>query len=214
TRFESWAAYEAFVKASPVPRTGDNARQRRRLEKELGPLRFELDDARPEAFDACIRWKSSQYLATGLQDMFADPRNVALFRRLRERGVLQVNSLSAGDKLLAVHFASWHDRRTTWWVPAYDPEWSKFSPGRILLEDLMKASFERKDREFDFLIGAEGYKFMYATHNRVIGEVGMPPLKDLFVKKARREAKAVLEKYPKALELARTMQKRLREFTS
>jgi hypothetical protein len=214
TRFSSWADYEAHVKASPQPRTGDSARQRRRLEKDLGPLRFELDDTRPATFDTCIRWKSSQYRATGLTDMFADPRNVALFRRLRERGVLQVNSLSAGDTLLAVHFSSWHDRRTSWWVPAYDPERSKFSPGRLLLEDLMKASFEREDVEFDFLIGAEGYKFMYATHNRVIGELGLPPLKDLFVKKARREMKAVLEKYPKALELARSMEKRFREFTS
>jgi CelD/BcsL family acetyltransferase involved in cellulose biosynthesis len=141
--------------------------------------------------------------------MFADPRNVALFRRLRERGVLQVNSLSAGDKVLAAHFASWHDGRTTWWVPAYDPEYGKFSPGRLLLEELMKTSFERKDTEFDFLIGAEPYKFMYATHNRVIAPVGTPPLKDVVVARAKKEAKAMLEKYPKALELAREVQKRL-----
>lgn len=210
----SWAAFEAHWKARPVVRSGDSGRQRRRLEKELGPVRFELDDPSPQVFEACVAWKASQYVATGVQNMFADPRNVALFRRLRERGVLLVSSLRAGDTLLAVHFGSSHDGRTTWWVPAYDPAWSKFSPGRLLLEELMKASHARGDREFDFLIGDEGYKFMYATHNRVIGPVGTPPLKELVVKRARQEAKAVLERYPKALELARTVQKRLKDLTA
>ena len=210
----TWADFEARWKASPQPKTHDGARQRRRLERELGPVRFQLDDPRPEVFDACVKWKSSQYLATGLTDMFADPRNIALFRRLRERGVLLVSSLSAGDDLLAVHFGSSHDQRLGWWIPAYDPKFSKFSPGRLLLEELMKASFERGDGEFDFLIGDEPYKFLYATHNRVIGPLGTPPLTEVWLKKARQQAKALLEKNPKAMELARTLHKRLRAVIS
>lgn len=206
-----WAAYEARWKASPLPRTHDGARQRRRLERELGPVTFQLDDPRPEVFEACVKWKSSQYVATGLTDMFADPRNVDLFRRLREHGVLLVSSLSAGDTLLAVHFGSTHDQRLGWWVPTYDPKFSKFSPGRLLLEELMRASYERGDLEFDFLIGDEQYKFLYATHNRVIGPVGTPPLSEVLMKKARAQAKALLEKSPKAMEFARSLQKRLRD---
>lgn len=209
-KYSDWAAYEAHWRASPVTRTHDGPRQRRRLERELGPVRFQLDDPRPEVFDACVQWKSNQYRATGLTDMFADPRNVALFRRLRERGVLLVSSLYAGDTLLAAHLGSSHDRRLSWWIPAYDPKWNKFSPGRLLLEDMLKTSHNRGDLEFDFLIGAEGYKFMYATHNRVIGPVGTPPLRELFMTKARQQARVLLEKNPRALELARNLQKRLR----
>lgn len=205
----SWEAFEARWKASPVVRSHDSQRKRRKLEKDLGKLSFQLDDPRPAVFDTCVKWKSSQYLATGLTDMFADPRNVALFRRLRERGVLKVSSLSAGDTLLAVHFGSMHDGRFGWWVPAYDPAHGKHSPGRILLEELMKASYERGDAEFDFLIGEEPYKFQFATHNRVIGPVGTPPLTDLLMAKARKRAKALLEKNPRALELARNLKKRL-----
>lgn len=205
----SWSAYEALWKANPMPRTYDGPRQLRRLEREVGPVTFLLDDPRPEVFDACVKWKSSQYLATGLTDMFADPKNVALFRRLRERGVLLVSSLHAGDKLLAVHFGSSHDQRLGWWIPAYDHQYAKFSPGRLLLAELMKASYERGDREFDFLIGDEPYKFLYATHNREIGPVGTPPFREAFLKKARERAKAILEKNPRALELARSLQKRL-----
>lgn len=194
--------------------SGDTGRKRRRLEKELGPVRFELDDPSPQVFEACVAWKSAQYLATGVRDMFADPRNVALFRRLRERGVLLVSSLRAGDTLLAAHFGSSHEGRMTWWVPAYDPAWSKFSPGRLLLEELMKASSARGDREFDFLIGDEGYKFTYATHNRVIGPVGTPPLTELLATRARLGAKAVLERYPRALGFARAVRQRLQGLTA
>ncbi len=208
-KLPTWEAYEAMWKASPVTKSYDAARQRRRVEKEFGPLQFQLDDPRPEVFETCVRWKSSQYLATGLPDMFADPRNVALFRRLRERGVLVVSSLCAGDTLLAVHFGALHEGRFGWWVPAYDPAHSKFSPGGLLLEELLKASYVRGDIEFDFLIGGEGYKFLYATHNRVIGPVGTPPLSRMIMSTARKQAKALLEKNPKALEFAKTLQKRL-----
>ena len=203
-------AFEAEWKTRALSKSNDSPRQRRRLEKDLGPLRFQLDDLRPEVFDTCVKWKSGQYQATGLTDMFADPRNVALFRRLRERGVLLVSSLSAGNTLLAAHLGSSHDGRLGWWVPAYDAALSKFSPGRLLLEDMLKASHARGDVEFDFLVGDEAYKFQYATHNRVIGAVGTPPLRQLFLARARPMVKALLEKNPRALELARSLDKRLR----
>lgn len=208
-RFADHAAFEKHVESAKASHTGDSPRQRRRLERDLGPLAFVFDDPRPEAFDACLRWKSSQYLATGLSDMFAAPQNVELFHRLRRRGVVVVSSLSAGSTLLAVHLGGFSDRRFAWWVPAYDPARSKFSPGRLLLEDLMRASHARGDLEFDFLIGDEAYKFLYATHNRVIGPLGTPPLKERLLAEAEKRAKQVLSKYPRAYELARGLKRRL-----
>ncbi len=208
-KHSSWDAFEAEWKTRAISKSNDSPRQRRRIEKDLGPLRFVLDDAAPQVFETCIAWKSGQYVATGLPDMFADPRNVALFRGLRERGVLLVSSLYAGDTLLAAHLGSSHEGRVGWWVPAYDPNLSKFSPGRLLLEDMLKASHARGDVEFDFLIGDEAYKFQYATHNRVVGAVGTPPLKQLLVSTARKQAKRLLERNPKAMEFARMVQKRL-----
>lgn len=204
----TWDAFEAEWKTRAIAKSNDSPRQRRRLAKDLGELQFVLNDARPHVFERCLSWKSAQYKATGLQDMFADARNVALFHGLRERGVLVVSSLSAGDTLLAVHLGSSHQGRLGWWVPAYDAQWSKFSPGRLLLEDLLKASHERGDIEFDFLIGDEAYKFQYATHNRVIGPVGTPPMVDMLKAKAEKSVKALLEKNPRAMEWARSWKKR------
>lgn len=208
-RFADFAAFEAMVKARGMVKTGDSDRQRRRLAKDLGPLNFVYDDARPEVFEACVKWKSGQYRATGVGDMFADRRNVEFFRRLRAAGLVVVSSLSAGERLLSAHFGSYNDGRFGWWIPAYDPELSKYSPGRLMMLDLMKASYERKHSEFDFLIGDEDYKFIYATHNRVIGPVGTPPMREVVLTEARRQAKAMLQKYPRAMDLARLLRDRV-----
>lgn len=211
SRFADFAAFEAMVKARGGVKHGDPGRNLRKLARDVGPVSFVFDDARPEVFDAVVRWKSAQYVATGVGDMFARPENVELFRRLRARGVVVVSSLSAGDKLLAAHFGSVNDGRLGWWIPAYDPAWQKYSPGRLMLLELMKAGFARKDVEFDFLIGDEDYKFIYATHNRVIGPLGTPPLREQLVAEARKRARALLMRYPRAYELAREVKKRVRD---
>lgn len=209
SRFPDEQAFQAHVAANPQLKSNDPARQRRKLERDVGPIEFRWHDERPEVFETCVKWKSAQYRETGVGDMFAAPANVELFRQLVARGLVKVSSFSAKGTLLAAHFGSHTDKRFTWWVPAYDPAYSKYSPGRLLLLELIRTSQAQGDVEFDFLIGDEKYKFMFATHNRVIGPIGAPPVGRLLEGLARRNAKAVLEKYPKALELARAMKRKL-----
>ncbi|MCU0696098.1 MAG: GNAT family N-acetyltransferase [Myxococcaceae bacterium] len=208
SRFSDEAAFQAHVAASAQVKANDAARQRRRVERELGPLEFRWHDERPEVFTACVRWKSSQYRETGVGDMFADERNVELFRRLVASGVVKVASLFAGSTLIAAHFGAHTDRRFAWWVPAYDPAQAKFSPGRLLLLELLRESQRLGDLEFDFLIGDEKYKFGFATHNRVIGPIGAPPVSRLVSALAKKQVKAWLERHPAALQRARALKQR------
>ncbi len=207
--FPDFAAYEALVRSRKAMKNNDSERQRRRLAKEVGEVRFEFDDPRPEVFDSCITWKSAQYLATGVGDAFAEPAHVELFRQLRAAGLLVVSSFSAGGKLLAAHLGSMSDRRLGWWIPSYDSAFHKYSPGRLLMSDLMRASYERQHVEFDFLIGDEDYKFNFATHNRVIGPLGTRPLAEQVLLEARQRAKAWLTEHPRAYELAREAKRRV-----
>lgn len=205
----SFEAWEAMVRDRVKVKGNDNARQVRRLEKDFGPVKFELDDRRPEVFDAIMRWKSAQYLATGVGDLFAQPANVELFRRLHRAGLLLVSSYSAGSTLLAGHFGANHDRRLGFWIPAYDAQFGKYSPGRLLLLELIRASQQRGDVEFDFLIGAEDYKFQFATHNRVVGPVGTPSLREQVVLTARQEVRKALANAPQLASFARQLKRRL-----
>lgn len=195
--------------ASNHGKTGDPRIKHRKLEKALGPLTFHYDDPRPEVFNLCIQWKAAQYVASGYENLFAREACVQLFRRLRERGVLVISSLQAGDRIVAAHLGTLHAGRQTYWLPSYDVELARFSPGRLLLEDMLRESLSRKHVEFDFLIGNEGYKYLYATHERIIGPVGTPALMERATIEARRFAKKTLAKHPATKQLLVGLRDRL-----
>lgn len=151
-------------------------RSYRKLEKEVGPIRFQFSDPDPEVIATCMRWKSAQYQKTGCADHFSQAAHVRLFQALEQSGLLLVSSLRAGDQLLAVHLGMAAAGRAYWWVPSYDADYSKYAPGKILLELLIEGCLQQNYQEFDFLIGGEDYKWDYATHIRLIGELGVRPL--------------------------------------
>ncbi len=208
SRFADWAAFEAHFAARRPSLPGDSRRKRARLERDLGPVRFVFDDPAPEALERCMAWKSRQYGASGVTDVFAQRENVELFRLMRARGAVVVSSLRAGDTLLAAHLGGIDEERLYWWVPAYDPAFGRYSPGRLLLEALMREGQARR-REFDFLIGDEDYKWHYATHDRVIGPLGTPPLSLVLKKAARSGLRRTLGVFPPLLDAARRLRRRL-----
>lgn len=202
-RFDRWESFVAHVSARCGNLFPDSRRRRNKLRKALGEVELRLDDRRPAALELGMKWKSAQYLASGYEDLFRDARNRRLFVELQARGLGLVSSLSAGDQIIAVHLGASHGGRLYWWIPSYAPELARFSPGRLLLESLIQASFERGDEGFDFLIGDEAYKWHYATHTRVIGDAGSPPASlrveaeiKLRVKQALRGAPWLLARWP------------------
>jgi CelD/BcsL family acetyltransferase involved in cellulose biosynthesis len=213
SRFPDAPAFEAWLEARGT-RRADSLRRRRRLEREAGPLRFTFDDPAEETFAACLKWKGEQYLASGHPNFFAEARSVELFRRLRERKLLVATSLRAGETLVAAQLDGLYDRRFALWIPAYDPKFASHSPGRLLLEDTLHASQALGHREFDFLIGDEAYKFTYATDNRVIGPLGVPPLRVRLERRARALARAALNDRPRLKALVGALRARLERLRS
>jgi hypothetical protein len=209
TRFARWEDFTALVSSRVGNLFPDSRRKRRKLERDLGPVRFTFHDERPEVFDTCLRWKSAQYLASGYRDLFADARNVALFRRLAAAGLVRVSSLTAGERLVAVHLGALHEGRFYWWVPAYEPEAGRYSPGRLMLEALLEHGYRAGHHEFDFLIGEEDYKWHYATHTRVAGPLGTPPLSLRARRVAQARVKALLQRFPWLWERARALKRRM-----
>ncbi len=176
SNFESWDMFVQHVKQRRSSLFADSQRRLRKLEKELGKLKFVFDDRRSTTREACMRWKSAQYQRSQCTDNFAFPEHIRFFEELVTHDLLLVSSLQAGDRLIAAHLGAFAEGRLYWWVPAYDVTYSNFSPGRLLQEMVLEASFEAGHREFDFLIGGESYKWHYATHTRLIAPLGVPPL--------------------------------------
>jgi hypothetical protein len=59
-------------------------------------------------------------------------------------------------------------------LPAYDVEFGRYSPGRVLLRNLILAAYDEGATEFDFLLGGEPYKWDFATHTRILRAAGRP----------------------------------------
>ncbi|HTL59281.1 MAG TPA: GNAT family N-acetyltransferase [Candidatus Limnocylindrales bacterium] len=109
----------------------------RRMQREIGPVRFVVHSLDPKLLAQVLGWKSQQYRQSGWNDLFATDWG----RRLVDRvhctqnpnfaGMLSL--LFAGQRLVAGHLGM--RSRTVWhyWFPAYDRQFAKYSPGLILL---------------------------------------------------------------------------------
>lgn len=154
----------------------------RRIEREVGPLRFVSHSPDKADFDTVIGWKSRQYLETGVADLF----QINWFREV-VGGIHQtqidgfggrLSLLYAGDSLVAGHMGMqagpvWH-----YWFPAYDPAYAKYSPGLILLLKLAEQAAAQDVRIIDLGKGMNPYKvrLMNASVRLVAGAAELPSL--------------------------------------
>ena len=134
--------YMAARKKAGSTTVNDSLRKLRKLEREVGPVRVELHTTAPAAFAALLDWKAAQYGQTGLPNLFAAGWPVKLLEGvLAERGNAFSGLLSAvyfGDRLGAVHLGVRSFGVLHSWFPAYDREFSKYSPGVMLVVELAK----------------------------------------------------------------------------
>jgi CelD/BcsL family acetyltransferase involved in cellulose biosynthesis len=149
-------------------------RKARKLERELGALRFEFDARDPAALDLVLRWKSAQYRRTGRWDRFARPwirRLVAdLFDQRVDGTVGTLSLLWAGDRLIAGHFGLRSQRVLASWFPAYDVAAARYSPGWLLFLRMAEAAAERDLEHIDLGKGDEDYKQSLKTADLAVAE--------------------------------------------
>lgn len=149
-------------------------RKARKFEREVGPLRLELDSRSSDAFDALVRWKSAQHARTGRVVLFERQWIVDALRAFRDerdgafRGVMSV--LRCGDRPVAVHLGLRLGPVLHWWFPAYDPEFARYSPGSILLVEVAREAAADGVRRIDLGRGTERYKQSFKSGDRELGE--------------------------------------------
>ncbi|MEV5545847.1 GNAT family N-acetyltransferase [Streptomyces sp. NPDC052309] len=141
----------------------------RRLARRVGEVRFAYDARDPGALRALMRWKSAQYRRTGRRDRFAQEwitRLVELLARSEEpecRGVLSV--LYAAGRPVAAHFGLRSQTVLSWWFPAYDPAYGKYSPGLVLQLRMLEAAAADGIGTVDLGSGPARYKDSFKTRD-------------------------------------------------
>ncbi|MFF8779001.1 GNAT family N-acetyltransferase [Streptomyces sp. NPDC015140] len=141
----------------------------RRLARQVGEVRFVYDEQDPAALRTLMSWKSAQYRRTGRRDRFAQSWITGLVELLARsedpgcRGVLSV--LHAGDRPVAAHFGLCSPTVLSWWFPAYDREYAKYSPGLLLLLRMLEAAAADGIGTVDLGSGPARYKESFKTRD-------------------------------------------------
>ncbi|HXY93904.1 MAG TPA: GNAT family N-acetyltransferase [Acidimicrobiia bacterium] len=170
--------YLERVRASSKDVLAQVARRRRKLGREVGDVTVEWQTADRDALDTLFAWKSAQYRETGVWDRFDQPWIVDAVRLLARTqcdaltGLL--STLRAGDELVAMHFGLLGRDRLCWWFPVYDPRFGRYSPGLILLLDLVATAAERGIALVDLGRGEHHYKLRVATGAYEVAEGVVP----------------------------------------
>lgn len=171
-------AYVAQVRANSKDVLAQVARRRRKLGREIGEVVVDWQTDDVGALDALLDWKSAQYRETGVWDRFDQPWIVDVVRALAattSHGLTgMLATLRAGDDLVAVHFGLRGRDRLVWWFPAYDPSFGNYSPGLILLLDLIAEAAERGIALVDLGRGEHHYKLRVANGEYDVAE-GLVP---------------------------------------
>jgi CelD/BcsL family acetyltransferase involved in cellulose biosynthesis len=136
---------EALLADSPKYRK-DTERRARQVVKEVGPIRFELDarHERHARIDQLIARKRAQYQRTAAPDALEGEWKAGLLHALSDqqhptcRGLL--STMFAGDEWLAIHFGIIGNGVLQYWLPVYNPAFSKYAPGRLLIHHIIEAS--------------------------------------------------------------------------
>lgn len=206
SKFPSYGDYKRFLLKGNKSLIRDRERRGRSLAAAHGELMFTADDHQDDVFESARRWKSRQLRESGIADYFSSPQTLEFLGVLRRKGVLVSSTLRASGRLLSVWIGFVHNRSWSGWIFTYDPSFRKYSVGHQLLSFMLEESHRLGHREFDFSIGSEDYKMIYATHGRLLGSIGHPPLHQRFIAYAKSELK---ERSPRLFEAARILKKRM-----
>jgi CelD/BcsL family acetyltransferase involved in cellulose biosynthesis len=162
-----WNDYWTARRAAEKAFTADTDRSRRKIAETLGELRFTFNESDPGALEHLIAIKRAQYAKTGVADALAAPWTRTLLGALSRSRAIHctgvVSTLYAGDTWVASHFGISSPRTLHYWFPVYNPELSRFSPGRLLLRAILEAAAGRRIATVDFGAGDAAYKRKLAT---------------------------------------------------
>jgi CelD/BcsL family acetyltransferase involved in cellulose biosynthesis len=146
----------------------------RRLGRQVGEVRFVYDDRDPAALRELMRWKSAQYRRTGRRDRFAQEWITGLVGLLAAgddpdcRGLLSV--LYVGGRPVAAHFGLRSATVLSWWFPAYDRAYGKYSPGILLHLRMLEAAAAHGIEMVDLGSGPARYKTTLKTRDLRVHE--------------------------------------------
>ncbi|CAM3452453.1 GNAT family N-acetyltransferase [Kibdelosporangium persicum] len=167
--------YTKRVTKSGRDKMSEARRLTSKVSRELGPVEFTVEAT--EGLGRVIAMKREQYASTGAKDHFADQANQDLLYRLHAGNLGVLSTVYAGPHLLAAHFGIRSGEVLHWWFPVYDRKFGTYSPGWILLREMVMAAPRLGINRIDLGRGEDEYKrrAMTGSSTVCIGAVASGP---------------------------------------
>ncbi|WP_199200441.1 GNAT family N-acetyltransferase [Alkalicaulis satelles] len=154
------------LRAAHPKRFKDLRRRLRRLEEDHGEIRLEAGADR-SAFEQLITWKRAQYRQTGKHDVLAPRWAARLMTSLFDNRGGEVKgrliTFTAGGRLVAAEFGPEAQGCFHPWLAAYDPDMAGYSPGHLLVFQLVSQMGALGLTRYDMGPGHEDYKKYFAN---------------------------------------------------
>jgi CelD/BcsL family acetyltransferase involved in cellulose biosynthesis len=154
----------------------------RKLQKLAGYRHFRAaaEDVN-RLLDAFFPLKSAHMAAQGIADVFAQPGVEQFVRELCHRGVgtnpalIEIHALEGGGEVLAIFAAITDGRRFSLMFNTYTrSDFSRQSPGLILLVHVVSQCADRHLQTFDLGVGEAGYKSLFCKEPEPLFDSFLP----------------------------------------
>jgi CelD/BcsL family acetyltransferase involved in cellulose biosynthesis len=149
-------------------------RKIRKIERELGPLRFEPYCTDAHVLDQLVVWKAAQMSKRRIPNALADAWQLQLLRRVAtvksDRFAGMLSALFVGDRLIAGMMGVRSRNVLNGWLTAYEPELSRYSPGLLLHVRLAQHAQAASIQRIDMGRGPEPYKRSFRSGGIPVAE--------------------------------------------
>jgi len=159
------------------PRMAQGLRTARSRAARAGTLCFATAGAAQvqSALDALFRLHQRRWNGAGLPGVLADAGVRAAHRAsaplLQDGGLLRLHTLALDGECIAILYcvldpAPAHERRCYYYIGGFDPQHAAFSPGSLLIAHAITTAQAEGATAFDFLRGAEPYKYRWGARDQ------------------------------------------------
>jgi CelD/BcsL family acetyltransferase involved in cellulose biosynthesis len=164
---DGYERYMSGLTARHKRSAGQWQKQYEMLAAEARELTFSADDRDAGALQELLRWKSSQYRASGLRNPLGRRAVLELVYRLSETSTPnlagRLSTFRAGGTFVAACFDLQAPTVHAGWFTAYNPRFARYSPGMLLLLQVFQACATEGIPRVDLGAGDASYKAKLAT---------------------------------------------------
>lgn len=116
----------------------------------------------------CLHQK--RWIEKGELGVFSDRKSremsLSSARLLAERDWLALYFLTVNGKPIAAQYCIEYNQKMYYGLGGFDPSFSSYSVGNLIVMKVIERCIEKKIKEYDFMRGAESYKFAWSEEYR------------------------------------------------